>query len=208
MLAAPCPGDCALPQREARLTLGWPEGRKQTLCGARRATPTSRGAGCRRPGASSRPPLPEGAGPGGHLLPAPTPTLRNATWPLRRSGGNPASGESAWGQEVAHSSFRRAFPERLLCARRWECGPLRRGEVMQNLTRVGTLEPPPHLPPAVELFPLHREETEARLVRGFPPSCSVHSGGRLQTTTCPSPGADCFTATLGCCNGVSLCTLT
>lgn len=125
-----------------------PGGRKQTLCGARRATPTPRGAGRRRPGASSRPPRPEGAGPGGHLLPAPTPTLRNATWPPKRSGGNRGSGESAWGQEVARSSTRRAFPERLLCAPRGEWGPLPRGEIVQRLTFVRPL-PPPDLPPAV-----------------------------------------------------------
>lgn len=51
-----------------------------------------RGACRRQRGASPRPPRPEGAGPRGHLLPAPTPTLRNAKWPPKRSGGNPASG--------------------------------------------------------------------------------------------------------------------
>lgn len=34
----------------------------------------------------------------------------------------PGLQESARGQEVARSSFRRAFPERLLCAARWGWG--------------------------------------------------------------------------------------
>ncbi|CAD7669415.1 unnamed protein product [Nyctereutes procyonoides] len=210
MLAAPCPRGCALPPREARLTLGLPEGRKQTLCGARRATPTPRGAGRRRPGASSRPARPEGAGPGGHLLPAPTPTLRNATWPPKRSGGNLGSGESARGQEVARCSSPRAFPERLLCAPRRRRGPVQRGEVPQKLTFVGPL-PAPHLPPAVRWFPSHQEETEARSARGFHCSFRWKTADNYmlphqELTSCRNSGTSVQQA--GCCNGVGLCTLT
>lgn len=44
---------------------------------------------------------------------------------MARAGGGavgPGLQESARGQEVARSSFRRAFPERLLCAPRWGWG--------------------------------------------------------------------------------------
>lgn len=42
----------------------------------------------------------------------------------------------SWGQEVARTSFRRAFPERLLCAPRWGWKPLPGGEIMQSLIDV------------------------------------------------------------------------